>query len=181
MNKPVGLRFIPKWLGAVIRHYEAGYDEFEHIIAKHDLKLYKVANNLLRVKLNLLRIRDFDMPSADHDEQFTEADALFALYGQNPKGLTVPQFDLSQFEIVPDKYDGIFLIERDGGEHRDLVRELLLAIGLHRGKDEAYSSDCFRRYLGSVSSENGQKFDGDEFHRRLKAKKPPRARAVEDD
>lgn len=151
MDKIIELRFIPKWLGNAIKHYQTGYNNFESIVSRHDVKLYKVANNLLQTTLKRQLIGDFVLPAAQLDETFSEEDAVFALFGQNLNRLEVAQFNLKYFNIVPDQYDGILIVECDGGEEKNLVLELLIAIALYRGKDQAYRSSSFKQYLSLVN------------------------------
>lgn len=151
MNKPLTLRFIPKWLGSTILYHQANYDNFERIVSRHDLNMYRVANNLMQTTLKRLLISDFVLPDAELTQGFSEDDALFALFGQNPNSLTVPAFELNRFVIVPDLEGGILVVEKDDGEDKNLVAELLLAIALYQGKEQAYSSTTFKRYLTLVN------------------------------
>lgn len=151
MNKPIELRFIPKWLGGAIAHYKADVKDFDSIVSRHDVDLYNVANNLLRSAFSRLQITDFNMPDAQIAKAFSDDDAMFALFGQNPERKTLQQFALTHFDIVPDKYDGILILERDGGRQKDLVTELVKALAMYRGKDVAYASSSFKTYLGLVN------------------------------
>lgn len=150
MNRPLELRFIPKWLNSSIQYHQTGYANFESIVSRHDLNLYKVANNLFQTALKRLLINDFVLPSAVLSASFSEDDALFALYGNNPDRLTVPDFNLTRFTIQPDPNGGILVVE-GGDEDNNLVLELLLAIALYQGDDCAYRSSSFKRYLISVN------------------------------
>ena len=153
MKKPVDIRYIPKWLRGAIMHYGTDIKEFESIVSRHDVHLYKLANHLFRARLVTMGMEGFIFPDADAGEGFSSDDAVFALFGTNPEQLAVPQFVLGYFDIVPDKYDGIVIIERDGGDVKDLMTELLKAIALYRGVDQAYSSVEFRKYLEKVNKD----------------------------
>ena len=152
MNKPIELRFIPKWLNGAIMHYQSNYNNFESIVSRHDVEMYRVANNHMQTTLKRHLISDFVLPAAELTKAFSEDDALFALFGNNPNELTVPEFDLKRFVIIPDAYDGILIIEKDeDNEEKSLVGELLLALALYRGKEQAYGSTTFKRYLTLVN------------------------------
>jgi hypothetical protein len=155
MNKPIELRFIPKWLSGSIEHYGTNVKDFESIVSPHDIGLYYVANHLLRSRFKALGIDDFVFPAADKVGQFSADDAVFALYGSDQKDATVPQFELGHFVIVPDSYDGIVLIEKDGAEKKDLIRELLTALATYRGRAVAYESKSFNKFLSSVNKNSG--------------------------
>lgn len=152
MNRPLEVRFIPGWLSKVIDHYGTGHAEFERIVSKHDVRLYKLANNLLRTKLNQLDITDFVMPDAEISESFSEDDAQFALFGQNRDERKVPEWEMTRFQILTDKHEGILIVECDDAEPSDLLVELLKAVALYCGKEAAYNSSSFRRYLTNVNN-----------------------------
>lgn len=154
MKNPLEIRFIPKWLAGVIKHYDTDVTNFESIVSRHDAKLYKLANNLLRTKFELMRVKDFVFPAADIEGQYSEDDALFALYGQNPEGKTVPQFHLERFDVRDDGKGGVILLEKSDGDLKDLCKELLVALDATRGRSYAYDSDSFKRYLVSVSNDH---------------------------
>lgn len=158
MSTKLELRYVPLWLSNVFDHYGCDANSFESIVSKHDLKLYKIANNLLRVKLaQMLVVADFEMPDADLSEQYDGADALFSVFGQNPDGKALPQFLPRYFNFVPaaDTH-GVWMVEAEvvPGQEKDLVLELLNQIALYKGKDKAYASESFRRYLSSVKKES---------------------------
>lgn len=169
MDKPIELRFIPLWLSKVVSYYNTDPKEFESIVSSHDQKLFKVANHLLRSKLKMIGINDYVFPAADLEESFDADDALFALFGNNEDRHKLAEFVLNHFVIVPDKYDGILLIQKPAGEpEKDLVLELLTALDMYRGKEVAYGSDLFRQYLIAVNKNNGRPATAKEFHERLK-------------
>lgn len=153
MNKPINLRFIPKWLSGAIDHYGADVKEFESIVSRHDVGLYRLANNLLESSFRALRIVDFTFPDSDLHGSFSADDSLFALYGPNSEDKKVAEYVLSHFVILPDKYDGILLVEKDAGEQKQLIPELLQALALYRGAEQAYGSTTFKRYLSLVNSD----------------------------
>lgn len=156
MNKPIELRFIPKWLSGVITHYNADYKDFESIVSKHDVDLYRLSNSLLRAAFSRLGIRDFTFPDAEMGVQYSEEDVLFALFGNNPSNQKVGDFALTHFSIVPDRYDGVILIEKEHGDsNMNLVCELLKAVALYRGKDVAYESDSFKQFLIRIDTSVG--------------------------
>jgi hypothetical protein len=170
MDKPIELRFIPLWLSKVVSYYNTDPKEFESIVSSHDQKLFKLANHLLRSKLKLLGITDYVFPAVDVEEGFDTDEALFALYGNNEDGHKLAEYTLKNFVIVPDKYDGILLIEKPAGaEEKELIYELLLALALYRGKEVAYSSDLFKQYLVAVNKNYGSGSSADHFHEHLKA------------
>lgn len=182
MDKPIELRFIPLWLSKVVSYYNTDPKEFESIVSSHDQKLFKVANHLLRSKLKVLGINDFVFPAADLEDSFDADDALFALYGNNEDRHQIAEFVLNHFVIAPDKYDGILLIQKPAGEpEKDLVYELLLALGLYRGKEVAYGSDLFRQYLTAVNKNNGRPATAKEFHERLKERLKQQQTGVDND
>lgn len=153
MTNPLEIRFIPKWLGAVVSHYNANFANIESIVSPQDVKLYKLANNLLRTKFELMRVKDFIFPAADIEGQYSEDDALFALFGQNPDRKSVPHFELKHFDVRDDGRGGVLLIEKGGDTPaKDLCAELLGAIDAHRGRGAVYGSDSFKRYLTSVNN-----------------------------
>lgn len=153
MNNPLEIRFIPKWLGAVVSHYNADFANIESIVSPQDVKLYKLANYLLRTKFNLMRVKDFIFPAADIEGQYSEDDALFALFGQNPDRKSVPHFHLDRFIVKDDNRGGVYLIEQGGEcEPKDLCTELLHALDAQRGRGCVYNSDSFKRYLSSVNN-----------------------------
>lgn len=154
MNNPLDIRFVPKWLAGVIKHYGTDVTNFESIVSRHDAKLYKLANNLLRTKFELMRVKDFNFPAADIEGQYSEDDALFALYGHNPEGKTVPQFHLERFVLRDDGKGGAILLETGEGDPKDLCHELLLALDAQRGRACTYDSDSFKRYLVSVNNDH---------------------------
>ena len=153
MTKPLDIRYIPNWLSGAMTHYGTDTKEFESIVSRHDVELYKLANHLFRTRLNSMGLDEFIFPDASAGEGFSSDDAIFALLGSNPDNLAVPQFLLGYFDIVPDKHDGIIILERAGGEVKDLMKELLKAVALYRGNDVAYSAVVFRRYLEKVNKE----------------------------
>lgn len=170
MDKPIELRFIPLWLSKVVSYYNTDPKEFESIVSSHDQKMFKVANHLLRSKLKMLGINDYIFPTADLDDSFDADEALFALFGNNEDGHKLAEYTLGNFVIVPDKYDGILLIEKPAGDsEKELIYELLLALGLYRGKDVAYGSDLFKQYLVAVNKNYGGNASADYFHEHLKA------------
>jgi len=182
MDKPIELRFIPLWLSKVVSYYNTDPKEFESIVSSHDQKLFKVANHLLRSKLKLMGINDYVFPAADLEDPFDTDDALFALFGNNEDRHKLADFVLSHFVIVPDKYDGILLIQKPAGEpEKDLVYELLSALATYRGKDIAYASDLFREYLVAVNKNNGRPATAKEFHERLKERLKKQASGDEND
>lgn len=153
MSKPLEIRFIPKWLAAVVSHYNANFANIESIVSPQDVKLYKLANYLLRTKFDLMRVKDFTFPCADIEGQYSEDDALFALFGQNPDRKTVPHFELKHFDVRDDGQFGILLIEKGGDTPvKDLCTELLGALDAHCGRGAVYGSDSFKRYLTSVNN-----------------------------
>lgn len=155
MKKPLEVRYVPLWLAAAAHHYNGNLTNFESIVSKHDVKLYKLANNLLRAKFSLMRINDFQFAVADIDHQYSEDDALFALYGQNPEKKTIAHFHLTNFKIVDDGCGGILIVEEGAGtEPKNLIHELLTALDTYRGRQEAYGSDVFKRYLTSVTNDH---------------------------
>lgn len=171
MDKPIELRFIPLWLSKVVSYYNTDAKDFESIVSRHDVKMFKVANHLLRSKLKLLGINDFLLPAGDLEESFDADEALFSLFGNNEHGHKLADFTLNHFSIVPDKYDGILLVEKPAGEsEKDLTEQLLIALMMYRGKDVGYKSDLFREYLIGVNKNNGQAFTAKNFHERLKAR-----------
>jgi len=181
MDKPIELRFIPLWLSKVVSYYNTDPKEFESIVSSHDQKMFKLANHLLRSKLKLLGIADYIFPAVGVEEGFDTDEALFALYGNNEDGHKLAEYTLKNFVIVPDKYDGILLIEKPAGaEEKELIYELLLALDLYRGKEVAYRSDLFKQYLVAVNKNYGSNSDTDHFHERLKAALA-KARAEDDD
>ena len=156
MKQPIELRFIPSWLGNVIDHYGTGHEDFDRIVSSHDLRLYKVANNLLQTHLRArLDITDFTFPDAALEGVFTEDDATFALFGNNPDRKAVSEFSLIHFKIVPDKGNGILVIACKGESTTEgpqcLVAELVKAIATYRGVEEAYQSVAFVRFLKNVN------------------------------
>lgn len=153
MSKPVSIRYIPKWLSGAMTHYGTDIKEFESIVSRHDVDLYKLANHLFRARLNSMGLDEFLFPDADAGKGFSSDDAVFALFGGNPQQLAIPQFVLGYFDIYPDKYDGIIIVEREGGEVKDVMKELLKAVALYRGVDVAYASVVFRRYLEKVNKD----------------------------
>lgn len=170
MDKPIELRFIPLWLSKVVSYYNTDPKEFESIVSSHDQKMFRVANRLLRSKLKMLGINDYIFPAADLEDSFDTDEALFALFGNNEDGHKLAEFTLSNFVIVPDKYDGILLLEKPVDESgKELIYELLLALGLYRGKDVAYRSDLFKQYLVAVNKNYGTNGSVDHFHEHLKA------------
>jgi hypothetical protein len=157
MNRPIELRFIPKWLGGAITHYKTDYKDFESIVSSHDVDLYRLANTMLKAALFRLGIRDFVMPDALVSFKYSEEDALFALFGPNAGDKKIAEFALSSFSIVPDKYDGIIIVEKDNTTGKqDFLRELLNAVALYRGKEAAYSSDSFRQFLIRIDTSAGE-------------------------
>lgn len=171
MDKPIELRFIPLWLSKVVSYYNTDPKEFESIVSNHDQKMFKVANHLLRSKLKLIGINDYVFPAADlaEGDAFDTDEALFALFGNNEDRHQLAEFVLNHFVIVPDKYDGILLVQKPAGEpEKDLVYELLMALAMYRGKEVAYGSDLFRQYLVAVNKNNGRPATAKEFHERLK-------------
>jgi hypothetical protein len=155
MNNPLEIRFVPKWLGSVISHYNSSLANLESIVSKQDVKLYKLANNLLRTKFELMRVKDFTFPAADIEGQYSEEDAVFALFGQNPENKAVPHFHLAHFEVHDDGRGGIFILEKGGdAEAKDLTKELLVALDTYRGRAQAFDSDSFKRYLLSVNNDH---------------------------
>lgn len=150
MNKPIELRFVPKWLSGSIEHYGSNVKNFESIVSTHDVGLYYLANHLMRSRLKAMGIEDFLMPSADLVGEFNADDAAFALYGAGEKG-GVPAFEQGHFVIVPDMYDGIILIEKDVAQPGNLVVDLLDALNTYRGREVAYQSTLFKRYLTLVN------------------------------
>ena len=183
MNKPIELRFIPLWLNKVVSYYNTDPKEFESIVSSHDVRLFKVANSLLRSKLKLLGIDDFEFPAVEGlEEGFSTEDALFALFGNNESGHALADFALTHFVIVPDKYDGILLLEKPSGEPaKDLMHELILSLALYRGKEVAYGSAVFRKYLAAVNKNSNRRFTAKEFHERLKERLQQQNTSVDND
>lgn len=153
MSAALDLRYVPAWLSNVFKHYECDVNSFDSIVSKHDMKLYNLANYMLRAKLRMLGIdQDFNLPAANIDFTYDGADTLFALFGQNPKDLKVPDFELKCFRIQPDLHGGIWLIEDSEQAERRLTGELLEAISLYKGNDVAYGSACFKQFLKLVKN-----------------------------
>jgi len=146
------VRYVPAWLSAVADYYKTDIDKLECIVSKEDFKYYRVANMLLRTKLQQLGIqRDFVFPDVVDGEVFSQDDALFALYGPNSSGKTVPDFNLSKFLVKPGRCEGeVYLVETQSGEDNCLVTGLLLSISQYCGRKVAHGSDSFRRYLACV-------------------------------
>lgn len=157
MTTPLQLRYVPLWLSNVFRHYDCDVNSFENIVSKHDLKLYKLANHLVRTKLLTLGVEmDVTFPDGDMTEGYTVADATFALFGQNPEGKQVSDFSLTYFDVMSDNNDvtGVWFVETSpkAGDEKLIYSELLSQIALHLGKEIAFQSSSFKRYLGIVKN-----------------------------
>jgi hypothetical protein len=152
MYDKLKVRYVPAWLTAVADYYKTDIDKLECIVSKHDLVLYGLANTMLRTKLQQLGIhKDFVFPDVMEGEVYSQDDALFALYGQNHAGKTIPDFNLSRFAIRAGKAEGeIYLVELADGDECNLVKELLCAVSQYCGRKVAHGSDSFRRYLSAV-------------------------------
>lgn len=181
MDTVIDIRYIPAWMSKAIDHYGADYKEFESIVSRHDLGLYGLANNLIRAMFMSMNITDFQFVDATLGgvDTYSQDDMLFALYGPMSEGKTVADFNLGNFVIVPDRYDGIIVIEKPEKPEQSLLKELLEAVALYRGKDAAYRSTCFKRYLTLVNKNtiiSQRKMDqvnegrAERFHRLLKEK-----------
>jgi hypothetical protein len=95
--------------------------------------------------------KDFVFPDVMDGEVYSADDALFALYGQNHVGKTIPDFALTRFAIRAGKAEGeIYLVELTDGDEGNVVKELLCALSQYCGRKVAHGSDSFRRYLASV-------------------------------
>lgn len=152
MYDKLKVRYVPAWLTAVADYYKTDIDKLECIVSQHDLKLYYLANTMLRTKLQQMGIhKDFVFPDVMDGDVYSQEDALFALYGHNHADKVVSDFCLSAFVIKPGKQEGeVYLVEVADGEPRDIVKELVCAISQYCGKKVAHGSESFRRYLGSV-------------------------------
>lgn len=152
MYDKLRIRYVPAWLTAVADYYKTDIDKLECIVSKHDLAAYGLANTLLRTKLQQLGIqRDFEFPDVSEGQVYSQDDALFALFGQNPDGRTIPDFNLTKFSIRPGKTEGeVYLVEVLSGDDSDLVKELLCAVSQYCGRKVAHGSESFRRYLAAV-------------------------------
>lgn len=152
MFEKLTVRYVPAWLTAVADYYKTDIDKLECIVSKEDFKFYLLANTMLRTKLQQLGIqRDFVFPDVADGDTYSQDDVLFALYGPNSSGKSVPEFDLTKFQVKPGKCEGeVYLVETQSGDDNCLVTGLLLGISQYCGRKVAHESDSFRRYLACV-------------------------------
>lgn len=154
MTDKLKIRYVPAWLTAVADYYQTDISKLECIVSEQDLLMYSLANTMLRTKLQQLQIvGDFEFPDVLDEETYTQDDALFALYGQNPDRKTVAEFKLTQFSIKPGKSEGeVYLVQQQSGDAYDLIKELTQAVAQYCGRKVAYGSSSFRQYLNSVKN-----------------------------
>lgn len=150
MISTLEVRYIPRWLAGVGDYCNVDIRDFERVLSKHDLHLYRLANHLFMSKLKSLGIADdFSFPDAEdflNGGGYSEDDAVFALYGADSRH-AVNQFDPKRFKIFSGKSSGILFIDDPKSDEQDLYETMVKALSFYVGKPTAYSSVTFRKYL----------------------------------
>lgn len=109
----VKITFVPEWAAKVVRARGAAFTDSLAALSQHDLRHFRLAQHLFKAKLLQLGFTkdEFICAAEDWKDEYTEADALFAIYGMAKDKRDLGAWDLSHYEIITEPGVGYTVVE----------------------------------------------------------------------
>lgn len=143
------ITFVPAWAAKVVQARGVAFKDSFAALSEYDKKHFLLANHLFVTKLQQMGIArsDFTNIADGWKEQYSESDALFALFGANKSAQTVSGWKPSLFDIHTDPSVGYTVVETPSAGEGCLLDSFLQQLDLNKGRKTCLSSSAFRILL----------------------------------